>query len=215
LIDLGLSVFVVLPAVILELDERSRHDDDYYAAMDVPLRRDGGINELLAAVQEGRTRVVCERSDRAASDMLAILTVETILDKHGVELMYATEPPSQRAGALSASELQMRRSGQMQAEVYGRIRQENSDRGQRQHTVEGWTHGTAPYPYTTVVDPEAPEPTDRFLHRPKQRLARHPDSRRWDASKKPAALHMTRWLQRSPGCGCRACRGLKWPLRCR
>jgi DNA invertase Pin-like site-specific DNA recombinase len=166
----------------MDLDERSRHDDDYYTAMDVPLRRDGGINELLAAVQEGRiTRVICEQSDRAARDMLAILTVETFLDKHGVELVYATEPPSQRAGALSASELQMRRSGQMQAEVYGRIRQENSDRGQRQHTVEGWTHGTAPYPYTTVVDTEAPEPSDRFLHRPKRRLARHPDTRRWDA----------------------------------
>ncbi len=175
----------------LGLDDRSQHDEDYYTALEVPLPRDGGINDLLAAVEAGRiTRVVCERSDRAARDMLAILTVERFLNDHSVELVYATEPPTDRSGALSASQLQMRRSGQMQAEVYGRIRQENADRGQRQHTAQGWTHGYAPYPYTTVVDPDAPEPSDRFLHRPKRRLAPHPDERRWAAACRMAQLRL-------------------------
>lgn len=177
----------------LGLDDRSQHGEDYYAALEIPLRRDGGINDLLTAVQEGHiTRVVCERSDRAARDLLAILTVERFIADHGVELVYATEPQTVartgRAGELSASELQMRRGGQMQAEVYGKIRRENSERGQVQHAANGWSHGCAPYPYITAVDPDAPAPADRFLHRPKQRLQRHPDPRRWATAERMAEL---------------------------
>jgi DNA invertase Pin-like site-specific DNA recombinase len=175
----------------LDLDDRSQHDDAYYAELGVPLQRDGGINDLLAAVEAGRiTRVVCERSDRAARDLLAILTVEMHLGRHDVELIYATEPPTTRTGAMSASQLQMRRASQVQSELFGRIRMENSERGQREHTAQGWTHGQAPYPYTTVIDQDAPKPNDRFLHRPKRRLQRHPDPRRWDAAERMAHLRL-------------------------
>lgn len=174
------------------LEDRSRHDDAYYAELGVPLRRDGGINDLLAAVKAGSvTRVICERSDRAARDMLTILTVETFLQRHEVELIYATEPPKQHTGsAMSASELQMRRGSQIHAEVYRAQMLESCGRGQREHTAQGYSHGSAPYPYTLVVDPDAPVRNDRYLHRPKQRLAKHPDPRRWEAVKRMAAMRL-------------------------
>ncbi|WP_335990078.1 recombinase family protein [Glycomyces sp. MUSA5-2] len=165
-----------------QLQDRSQHDDDYYAELGVPLRRDGGINDLLAAVEAGTiTRVICERSDRAARDMLAILTVETFLERHHVELVYATEPPKQRPGALSASELHMRRGSQIHAEIFRAQMLESSGRGQREHAAQGYSHGAAPYPYISVIDPDAPVPDDRFLRRAKRRLAKHPDARRWAA----------------------------------
>lgn len=173
------------------LADRSQHDEDYYAELGVPLRRDGGINDLLAAVAACRiTRVVCERSDRAARDLMTILTVEYTLDRHGVELIYATEPPSERPGAMTASRLHMRRGAQMHAEIYRAQMLESSGRGQREHTAQGYSHGYAPYPYTTVIDPDAPEPSDRFLRRPSRRLARHPDERRWAAVELMADLRL-------------------------
>lgn len=175
----------------LDLADRNQHDDDYYNALEVPLQRDGGINDLLAAVAAGTvTRVVCERSDRAARDLLTILTVEYTLDHHGVELVYATEPPSARPGTLSANELHMRRSAQTHAEIYRAQMLESSGRGQREHTAQGYSHGCAPYPYTTVIDPDAPVPNDRFLRRPQRRLARHPDARRWHTAEHMADLRL-------------------------
>lgn len=165
-----------------ELDSRGLHSDEYYTDLQVPLRRDGGLNDLLAAVESGRvTRVICERSDRAARDMLAILTVEYTMEKCGVELIYATEPPNEHSGTMSASRLRMRRSEQMDAEIYRARMLENSGRGQREHAMQGYSHGCAPYPYVSIIDPDAPVPNDRFLRRAKRRLDRHPDSRRWDA----------------------------------
>ncbi|ADD43247.1 recombinase family protein [Stackebrandtia nassauensis] len=172
----------------MHLNARSQHDDDYYAELAVPLRRDGGLTDLLAAAHAGEiTRVICERSDRAARDMLTILTVESHLEQWGVELVYATEPPPQRPGDMPASRLRMRRGQQMDAEIYRALMLENSERGQREHAAQGYSHGPAPYPYIAVIDPDAPARHDRYIRRPKRRLQPHPGPHRWDTS-----VHMAR-----------------------
>ncbi|PSK88718.1 resolvase-like protein [Murinocardiopsis flavida] len=166
----------------LGLDKRSLGDEAFYRQLGVPLPRDGGLTELLEAARAGHiTRVLCERSDRCARDMLAVLTVEDLLAEAGAELVYANEPTIESSrGRLSSGHLRMRRGGQVEAEVFKVTMGEMSERGQIQHAVQGYNHGTPPYPYITRIDPDAPVRADRFLRRPKRRLALHPDPRRFD-----------------------------------
>ena len=96
----------------LELGERSQHRDEYYSELNVPVPRDGGLSELLEEAERGVvTRVIGERSDRAARNMLASLTVESCLARWGVELLYATEPPEDESapGFMTANRLRLRR----------------------------------------------------------------------------------------------------------
>ncbi|MEU2113948.1 recombinase family protein [Streptomyces sp. NPDC019507] len=63
--------------------------------------------------------------------------------------------------------------------------------GQVQHAIGGWNHGYPPYPYIAVVDENAPPAArGRFGEaRPKKKLVRHPDERRFDAARE---LHRLR-----------------------
>ena len=167
----------------LELGERSQHRDEYYSELNVPVPRDGGLSELLEEAERGVvTRVIGERSDRAARNMLASLTVESCLARWGVELLYATEPPEDESapGFMTANRLRLRRGQQVDAEVYKHQMLEWSTRGQWMHTKMGYSHGSAPYPYITKIDPTAPPRDTRFTQRPKRRLQPHPDPRRWE-----------------------------------
>ncbi|GAA2626424.1 hypothetical protein GCM10010411_74190 [Actinomadura fulvescens] len=161
---------------MLGLDERSQATDADYARLSVPVRRDGGIEQLLRAAERGDIdRVVCERISRAARKMLSNLQVEEHLTTCGVRLDCANEPQ----GGMTTGRLEVRRMGQVRAEIARAELMEMSMRGQRQHAANGYRHGKPCYGYIAVIDPNAPRPADRFgTVRPKQRLALHPDQRR-------------------------------------
>ncbi|GAB3977244.1 hypothetical protein GCM10029978_066430 [Actinoallomurus acanthiterrae] len=163
---------------MLGLVERSQGSDEDYARLGVPVPRDGGLRELLEAVERGAEfdRVVCERISRVARDMLPSLQVEHHLQTRGVLLECANEP---RGGGTSSGLLQARRSAQVNAEIFRYELLEMSMRGQRQHAADGYRHGQPCYGFIAVVDPDAPPAANRFgAGRPKQRLALHPDERR-------------------------------------
>ncbi|MFJ5121926.1 recombinase family protein [Kitasatospora sp. NPDC088548] len=166
---------------MLPPDLRSLGPQEMYDALAVPVPRDGGLQDLVErAEQLGVTRVLAERSDRLARVLVTSLTAENALERFGVEVVYANEP----VGGTESGRLRVRRSSQVDAEIYRAVLMEQSMGGQVQHAVNGWNHGYPPYPYTTVVDENAPV-TDRGrfgLARPKRKLAPHPDPRRFDAA---------------------------------
>lgn len=161
---------------MLGIDERSQVSDDDYARLAIPVPRDGGMRELLEAVERGDIdRVVCERISRVARNMLTSLTVESHLSARGVTLECANEP----TGGMTTGRLELRRSAQVRAEIYRHEMMEQSMRGQCQHAAAGYRHGTACYGYIAEIDPDAPPAANRFGGgRPKQRLTLHPDERR-------------------------------------
>lgn len=80
---------------MLGLDERSQIGFDVYQRLGVPVPRDGGLNDLLEAVERGERpgeRVGCERISRVAREMLASLTVEHYLESKGIPILCANEP---------------------------------------------------------------------------------------------------------------------------
>lgn len=162
---------------MLGLEERSQVTNADYARLGVSVPRDGGLRELLEAVERGEFgRVACERISRVARDMLPSLQVEHHLESRGVVLACANEP---RGGGTSTGLLHARRSAQVNAEIFRHELLEMSLRGQRQHTANGYRHGPPCYGYVAVVDPNAPLAANRFgAGRPKQRLALDPDERR-------------------------------------
>ncbi|MFF0754445.1 recombinase family protein [Streptomyces sp. NPDC004267] len=173
---------------MLPPESRGLGPQEMYDALHVPTPRDGGLTDLLDRAElMGITHVLAERSDRVARAMLTSLTVEHQLQKVGVEVVYANEP----VGGTESGRLRTRRYGQVEAEVYRTVLLEMSTGGQHQHAIGGWNHGYPPYPYIAVVDENAPTATKgRFGDpRPKKKLARHPDERRFDATKQ---LHRLR-----------------------
>ncbi|OXM50248.1 hypothetical protein CFP71_27835 [Amycolatopsis thailandensis] len=167
---------------------RGLGSQDMYDALDVPVRRDGGLQDLVERAEPmGVTHVLAERSDRLARAMLTSLVVEHELEQLGVEVVYANEP----SGGTESGRLRTRRYGQVEAEIYRTTMLEMSMGGQVQHAVNGWNHGYPPYPYIAVIDETSPrQQAGRFGEaRPKKKLAPHPDSRRFDAARE---LHRLR-----------------------
>lgn len=172
---------------------RGLGSQEMYDALAVPIPRDGGLQELVdRAGQLGVTRVLAERSDRVARAMLTSLTVEHELERAGVEVVYANEP----TGGTGSGRLRARRYGQVDAEIYRTALMEMSMGGQIRHAVRGWNHGYPPYPYTAVVDESAPKRPGRFAaERPKRKLVRHPDQRRFDATRELCRLRREEHLR--------------------
>ncbi|MFE4829926.1 recombinase family protein [Streptomyces sp. NPDC056672] len=167
---------------------------EMYDALAVPVPRDGGLQDLVdRAESTGVTHVLAERGDRLARAMLTSLTVEHALEQFGVEVVYANEP----TGGTESGRLRTRRYGQVDAEVYRTVMMEQSLGGQVQHTVGGWNHGYPPYPYTVVVDQDAPvREKERFgAVRPKRKLVPHPDPRRFDAARELCRLRREEHLK--------------------
>ncbi|MEU3355209.1 recombinase family protein [Streptomyces sp. NPDC037389] len=162
---------------------------EMYDALAVPTPRDGGLQDLVdRAEQLGVTHVLAERSDRVARAMLTSLTVEHELERAGIEVVYANEP----TGGTESGRLRTRRYSQVDAEIYRATLMEMSMGGQIQHAINGWNHGYPPYPYTTLIDEDAPvREKGRFgVLRPKKKLAPHPDARRFEAARELCRL---RW----------------------
>lgn len=165
-----------------------------YDALNVPVPRDGGLQDLIdrAELMEV-THVLAERSDRVARAMLTSLTVEHGLEQMGVEVVYANEP----VGGTESGRLRTRRYGQVEAEIYRTTMLEMSMGGQVQHAVQGWNHGYPPYPYKAVIDENAPNlGRGRFgMHRPKKKLVAHDDERRFAAAKELCRLRREEHLK--------------------
>ncbi|MGW2689808.1 recombinase family protein [Streptomyces sp. NPDC001414] len=153
-----------------------------YDALDVPVPRTGGLQDLVERSEQlGITHALAERSDRLARAMLTSLTVEHELERRGVQVVYANEP----TGGTESGRLRTRRYGQVEAEIYRTTLMEMSMGGQVQHAINGWNHGYPPYPYVAVLDKSAPrQEGGRFgPARPKKKLTPHPDPRRFDAAR--------------------------------
>ncbi|MEE2040160.1 recombinase family protein [Nocardiopsis sp. CT-R113] len=177
---------------MLDLDNRGQVTDAEYAALGIPLPRDGGLKELLDTAERGGiTRVVCERISRVARDTLVSLTVEAHLKKLGVPVECANEPQ----GGTETGRLRVRRGGQMEAEIFRAELMEMSMRGQRRHAADGYQHGPPCYGYVALVDPDATVTPNRFgVARPKKRLALHPDRRKQDTIREVFRLRVEeRW----------------------
>ncbi|MFD3422466.1 recombinase family protein [Streptomyces decoyicus] len=167
---------------------------EMYDALAVPTPRDGGLQDLVdRAEQLAVTHVLAERSDRVARAMLTSLTVEHELQRAGVEVIYANEP----TGGTESGRLRARRYSQVDAEVYKANLMEMSMGGQVQHALSGWNHGYPPYPYVAVLDENAPvREKGRFgADRPRKKLAPHPDSRRFDATRELCRLRREEHLK--------------------
>ena len=158
---------------MLGLDERGQGD----GVDGVPLRRDGGLEEFLAAAARREfTAAVCERVDRVARDMYVSLTIERMLRDLGIELLCANEPQSEESGT---GNLIVRRTGQMTAEIFRHELMEMSRRGQAAHAAQGFLHGYAPYGYVAVADHNAEPRRGRFGPKaPPRRLELDSDARR-------------------------------------
>ncbi|MFF3788190.1 recombinase family protein [Streptomyces sp. NPDC001933] len=173
---------------------RSLGSQEMYDALAVPIPRAGGLQDLVDRAEHlGVTHVLAERADRVARAMLTSLIVEHELGKIGVEVVYANEP----VGGTESGRLRARRSSQVDAEIYRTVLLENSMGGQIQHAINGWNHGYAPYPYIRVIDENAPvRERGRFgADRPRHKLARHPDSRRFDAARELCRLRREEHLK--------------------
>ncbi|WP_157856009.1 recombinase family protein [Streptomyces aureocirculatus] len=153
-----------------------------YDALDVPVPRDGGLQDLIDRAElMNITHVLAERSDRVARAMLTSLTVEHGLKKLSVEAVYANEP----TGGTESGRLRVRLYGQAEGEIYRAVMLEQSTGGQIQHAVQGHNHGYPPYPYKAVIDENAPDPgRNRFgRQQPKKKLVPHDDERRFPAAR--------------------------------
>ncbi|MGW0895751.1 recombinase family protein [Streptomyces goshikiensis] len=179
---------------MLPPESRGLAPQEMYDALRVPTRRNGGLQDLLDHAEPmGVTHVLAERSDRVARAMLTSLNTEHQLQKAGVEVVYANEPQ----GGTESGRLRTRRYGQVEAEVYRTVMLEMSMGGQIQHALGGWNHGYPPYPYVAVADENAPPPgRGRFGEtRPKKKLVRHPDGRRFEATRELCRLRREEHLK--------------------
>ena len=153
-----------------ELDERglSRAHEQF----DIPVRRDGGIRELLTeATRPDRTFdvVACESISRVARVTYFGTKLEYELQRAGITLVAADEP---RDGKHSTKIL-TRRIKQGIAEWYVLELLEASRDGLSEHTRQGWNIGRPPYGYLAERLPH-PVPAKRREGKTKSRLVLDP-----------------------------------------
>jgi site-specific DNA recombinase len=155
-----------------ELDERgfgSAHEQ-----FTIPVRRDGGVNDLLAgATADDRAfdAVICEAVDRVARVTYFGTKVEHDLERLGIPLWSAEEGVSE--GKVKANMILLRRVNQGVAEWWVRKTLEQSWDGTCEHTRQGWNIGSPPYGYTGIKVPH-PVPAKRAAGGRKTRLALDP-----------------------------------------
>ncbi len=153
-----------------ELDERGL--SRAHELFDIPVRRDGGIRELLAeATSPNRAfdAVACESIDRVARVTYFGTKIEYELQRAGVTLLAADEPH----GGKHSTKILTRRMKQGVAEWYALELLEASRDGLEQHTRQGWNTGHPPYGYL-AERVEHPVPAKRREGKTKARLVLDP-----------------------------------------
>jgi site-specific DNA recombinase len=151
-----------------DLDMRGR--GDAHTKFDLPIPRDGGIDELLAEAKRPGRRfdaVICESVDRLARITYYGTKIEHELEQAGVLLLASDEPvvtTKRRATAVLT-----RRMKQGIAEWYVLDMLEKAWGGFEVHTRQGWNVGRPPYGYTADSIPH-PVPARRAEGKHKTRL---------------------------------------------
>jgi site-specific DNA recombinase len=148
---------------VKELDERGHGADG--SLYNVPLPRDGGLDDLLRDARSGRFNVVLvEGIDRVArSD--ASRAVEDELADAGVFILAADEGLSGGSHAIL-----QRRQKQAWAEFYALDLKEKSRNGMKESVRQGWhPGGPAPYGYMLEAHPH-PNPNKAREGKKKHRL---------------------------------------------
>jgi DNA invertase Pin-like site-specific DNA recombinase len=142
---------------------------------DIPIPRDGGIQDLLEhAKSRDRTfdAVICESIDRIARRTYLGTKIEHDLEGSGVALFASDEPIA--VNGKRASAILTRRVKQGVAEWYVLELLEKSWDGFREHTKQGWNVGRPPYGYVADKVPH-PVPARRAEGRTKSKLAPDPE----------------------------------------
>ena len=144
-----------------------------HEGLDIPVRRDGGIQDLLDEATEADRRfdaVICESVDRIARRTYFGVMVEHTLQRAGIVLMAADEPASiSDRRAHRATGILTRRIKQGVAEWYVLDMLEKSWAGFEEHTLQGFNIGSVPYGYQAQRIPH-PVPARRAEGKTKTRL---------------------------------------------
>ncbi|MBN1172830.1 MAG: recombinase family protein, partial [Micromonosporaceae bacterium] len=141
---------------------------------DIPIPRDGGIQDLLAEAQRPNRRfdaVICESIDRIARRTYFGTKIEHELERAGVQLVAADEPA--QAGHKRATTILTRRVKQSVAEWYALEALEKAWDGFKEHTHQGYNVGRPPYGYQAEKIPH-PVPARREQGKTKTRLVPDP-----------------------------------------
>jgi site-specific DNA recombinase len=142
---------------------------------DVPVPRDGGLQDLLReAARPDRPfmAVLCGSIDRAAREWIPALQLERDLERIGVPLLAANEPMT--FDRSNPSTVLLRRFNMALAEWYRLNLLAESRKGMRVHTEQGWNSGRVPYGY--LADRVAhPVPAKRAEGKTKTRLVPDPE----------------------------------------
>ena len=143
---------------------------------DIPIPRDGGVQDLLDAAARRPRRfaaVICESIERVARRTYFGTKIEYELERCGITLCAADEPLSADLGARKATPTLTRRVKQAVAEWYVLQMLELSHEGAVEHTRQGWNIGKPLYGYLAETVPH-PVPAKRAEGRSKHRLVPHP-----------------------------------------
>ncbi len=164
----------------LDLDDRGK--GTAHERFNIPIPRDGGIQDLLAEAKRPDRRfaaVMCESVERVARRTYFGAKVEYELEQAGVMLLAADEPlpdlTARRGGRAQkrATPILTRRVKQAIAEFYVLQMLELSWDGTAEHTEQGWNIGKPCYGYRAEKVPH-PVAAKRAEGRTKSRLIPHP-----------------------------------------
>jgi site-specific DNA recombinase len=153
---------------------------------DIPIPRDGGIQDLLAEAQRPDRRfdiVICESVERIARRTYFGTHIEYVLEKAGVPLLASDEPIT--LTGRGATQTLTRRVKQGIAEWYVLEMLEKSRGGLEVHTEGGFNIGKPPYGYLADRIPH-PVPAKRAEGKTKSRLIPDPE-------KAPAVRAIFEW----------------------
>jgi site-specific DNA recombinase len=131
----------------MDLEERGH--GSVHERFDVGIPRDGGIADLLTEAGGPNPRfaaVICEDIERSGRDTFNALKLERQLTDAGIPLLAADEPIDLEG--MNATTILVRRVKQGVAEWYRFQIKEKAWKGLREHVLDGWNIGPAPYGYT-------------------------------------------------------------------
>jgi site-specific DNA recombinase len=142
---------------------------------DIPIPRDGGIQDLLSESKNPDRRfdaVICESIERVARRTYYGTKIEHDLEAAGVALFAADEPIA--LNGKKATTILTRRVKQGVAEWYVLEILEKSWDGFCEHTRQGWNVGVPPYGYMAEKVPTPSQPAVlRVAPRPASCLTQH------------------------------------------
>jgi site-specific DNA recombinase len=157
------------------LDIEQRGHGTAHEQFSVGIPRDGGLADLLAEAAGPNPRfaaVICEDIERSGRDTFNALKLERQLADAGIPLFAADEPID--VEGMNATTILVRRVKQGIAEWYRFQIKEKAWKGLREHALDGWNIGPAPYGYQPDRVPH-PSPVKRAQGMSKTRLVLDPD----------------------------------------